>query len=56
MEEEKKTRIQVTKKLTEALKDLGKKGETYEDVIWRLIEKTEEEDTDRQGPQPNGGV
>ena len=33
------TTIQVSIKLREMLKDLGKKGETYEDVIRRLIDE-----------------
>lgn len=31
------TNIKVSKKLTEKLKELGGKSETYEDIIWRLI-------------------
>lgn len=31
------TTIRVSKKLIDELKKLGKKGETYEDIIWRLI-------------------
>lgn len=31
------TTVQFSKELTEALKALGHKGETYEDVVWRLI-------------------
>ncbi len=31
------TQIRVSWKLANALKDIGKKGETYEDVIWRLV-------------------
>lgn len=33
------TTIQVSIELREILKDLGKKGETYEDVISRLIDE-----------------
>jgi predicted CopG family antitoxin len=33
------TTIKVSKKLTNKLKELGSKGESYEDVIWRLIVK-----------------
>ncbi|HVP82685.1 MAG TPA: hypothetical protein VMS35_06560 [Nitrososphaeraceae archaeon] len=32
-----KTTIQVTSQLRDALMDLGKKGESYESIIWRLI-------------------
>jgi len=32
-----KTAIWVSHELKNELKDIGKKGETYEDVIWRLI-------------------
>jgi hypothetical protein len=35
------TTLKVTKKLTSKLKQLGSKGQTYEDVIWKLIEKVE---------------
>jgi predicted CopG family antitoxin len=34
---DKRSSIQVTDKLREELKELGKKGESYEDVIWRLV-------------------
>jgi len=36
-----KTTIQVSKKLRDKLKELGKKGETYEEIIWRLVEHYE---------------
>lgn len=32
-----KTAIWVSHELKNELKDIGKKGESYEDVIWRLI-------------------
>lgn len=32
------TTIQISIKLREALKQLGKKGDTYEHIIWELIE------------------
>lgn len=32
------TSLKVTKRLTNKLRDMGKKGESYEDIIWRLIE------------------
>ena len=35
------TYIRVSKGTTEKLKKLGRKGETYEDVILRLIEEVE---------------
>jgi predicted CopG family antitoxin len=35
------TTIQISVKLRERLKKLGTKGETYETIIWRLIEKLE---------------
>ena len=35
---EKRSTIQVSEELRNALKDLGKKGESYEDILWRLIE------------------
>jgi hypothetical protein len=31
------TTLKVSKKLTAKLKEIGGKGETYEDIIWRLI-------------------
>ena len=31
------TTLKVSKKLTSKLKEIGGKGETYEDIIWRLI-------------------
>jgi len=36
-----KTTIQVSKKLRDKLKELGKKGETYEEIIRRLVEHYE---------------
>jgi len=33
------TRIRITKKLQQELKQLGRKGETYEDVIGRLMKE-----------------
>ena len=37
VEESELTTIRVTKGLRNALKELGKKGETYEEILWRLI-------------------
>lgn len=34
---EKKSTIAISEDLRNALKDLGKKGESYEDVIWKLV-------------------
>jgi predicted CopG family antitoxin len=34
---EKKSTIQISEDLCNALKDLGKKGESYENVLWRLV-------------------
>ena len=36
------TTLKVSKKLIEKLKELGCKSETYEDIIWRLIENKNE--------------
>lgn len=36
------TRIKVSKKLTDKLKDIGGKRDTYEDIIWRLIEEVDQ--------------
>ena len=33
----KKSTIQISEELRNALKDLGKKGESYEDVLWRVV-------------------
>ena len=33
----KKSTIQISEDLRNALKDLGKKGESYEDILWRLV-------------------
>jgi predicted CopG family antitoxin len=35
----KRSTIQVSEELRNALKDLGKKGESYEDILWRLIKE-----------------
>jgi len=35
----KNTTIGITIKLKEELEKLGKKGDTYEDIIWRLLKK-----------------
>lgn len=32
-----KTMVQFSKELTETLRGLGQKGETYEEIVWRLI-------------------
>jgi len=37
--EEEKTTIQISKRLREAIEKNGIKGERYEDILWRLIEK-----------------
>ena len=31
------TSLRITKKLRDALKDLGRKGESYENIIWGLM-------------------
>lgn len=36
---EKKSTIQISEDLRNTLKDLGTKGESYEDVLWRLVHK-----------------
>ena len=36
------TTLKVSKKLTEKLKELSGKSESYEDIIWRLIENKNE--------------
>ena len=37
IEEDDKTQIQLSKRTVECLKKIGKKGETYDDIIKRLI-------------------
>jgi hypothetical protein len=34
---EKKSTIQISKDLRNSLKDLGNKGESYEEVLWKLL-------------------
>ncbi|WP_173391302.1 DUF7557 family protein [Thermococcus paralvinellae] len=41
MKNEDRTTIQVSVRLRDKLKELGKKGETYEEIIWRLVEHYE---------------
>ena len=36
---EKKTTMKVSKELTAALNLIGKKTDSYEDIIWRLLDK-----------------
>jgi hypothetical protein len=36
------TTLKVSKKLTTKLKEIGTKAETYEDIIWRLIDSKKE--------------
>ena len=38
MSERKKTTIELSKETRDMLKDMGKKGETYDSIIRRLIE------------------
>ena len=38
---EEKTTIQISKKLKEKLEEMGKKNETYEEILWRLINEKE---------------
>ena len=37
----KKTTIEISFKLRDKLMKMGKKGETYENIIWRLIKESE---------------
>ncbi len=39
MEKKQKPKIVVSEKLKKKLDNFGKKGDTYEDIIWRLIRK-----------------
>lgn len=34
-----KPTIKISEKLKKELDNLGKKGDTYEDIIWRLVKK-----------------
>ena len=36
----KTTTIKISLELRNKLKEMGKKGETYEEIIWKLMEKT----------------
>jgi len=38
----KSTTIKISLKLRDKLKELGKMGESYEDVIWKLIDRKSE--------------
>jgi predicted CopG family antitoxin len=42
MEKTEITTIQISKPTREKLADMGKKGETYDDIIKKLIEKAKE--------------
>jgi hypothetical protein len=37
------TTIQISRKIRDRLKELGKKGETYETIIERLLKKSEKD-------------
>ncbi len=39
MEKKQKPKIVVSEKLKKKLDNFGKKGDTYEEIIWRLIRK-----------------
>jgi hypothetical protein len=41
MTEEEKTTISVSKKLQQELESKGMKGDTYEDIIWKIINECE---------------
>jgi len=51
MVEDEKTTIKISKKLTERLKNLGKMGDTYESVIWRLVEFYEKHEGGKDGQE-----
>ena len=38
---EEKTTIQISKTLKEKLENMGRKNETYEEILWRLINEKE---------------
>ncbi len=37
MEKKQKPKIAVSEELKKKLDELGKKGDTYEDILWRLL-------------------
>ena len=43
-----RTSISVTDKLADELYERKQRGDSYEDVIWRLIEKADSEEDDEQ--------
>jgi len=51
MSEDEKTNIRISKKLTEKLKELGKMGDTYETVIWRLVDFYEKNKGEKDGKE-----
>lgn len=44
-----RTSISVTPELADELYDRKQRGDSYEDVIWRLIEKADAADVDAEG-------
>ena len=57
IEKSQKSSIQVSKALIARLGALGKKGDTYEVIIWRLLNKSKgdpHEDRGDKGNEPTG--
>ena len=50
------TQIPITKELREQLKSLGKKGQTYEDIIRMLIEKASPTNSDNTHTHEKKGI
>jgi uncharacterized membrane protein len=51
------TSLRITKKLRDALKDLGKKGQSYEDIIWSLMASESKAPVAASGvKESNGGI
>ena len=49
--EERKTTIVISLKLKKRLQNLGKMGDTYESVIWRLVEFYEKHMGEKDGKE-----
>jgi len=49
--EEEKSTITISWKLKKKLQELGKMGDTYESVIWRLVEFYEKNEGEKDGKE-----
>lgn len=50
-----KPKIQVSPELIEFLKENGKKGDSYEEIIWRMLGKKEVTKETKKAMQPKNG-